>query len=71
MRISTWTTSSLRPKFRMVSIMPGMEARAPERTETSRGFSRSPNFFPVISSILVIYSMISAMMESLIFWPSS
>ena len=28
--------------------MPGMEARAPERTETSRGFSRSPNFLPVM-----------------------
>ncbi len=24
----------------MVSIIPGMEARAPERTETSRGFSQ-------------------------------
>ena len=32
----------------MVSIMPGMEARAPERTETSRGFSLSPNFLPVM-----------------------
>ena len=30
--------------------MPGMDCRAPERTETSRGFSTSPNFFPVISS---------------------
>ena len=37
--------------------MPGMEARAPERTETSSGVSRSPNFFPVISSILATYSM--------------
>ena len=33
--------------------MPGMDARAPERTETRSGFSRSPNFFPVISSIPV------------------
>ena len=56
----TSTTFSLRPRLRMVSIMPGMEALAPERTETSRGFSRSPNFLPVIPSILVIYSMISA-----------
>ena len=31
---------------------------APERTETSRGFSLSPNFFPVTPSILVIASMI-------------
>jgi hypothetical protein len=30
----------------MVSIMPGIEARAPERTETSSGFSLSPNFLP-------------------------
>ena len=40
--------------------MPGMEARAPDRTETSSGFFRSPNFLPLISSILAIYSMIWA-----------
>ncbi len=28
--------------------MPGMEARAPERTETSRGLFRSPNFLPLV-----------------------
>ena len=65
------TTSSFRPRFRMVSIMPGMEARAPERTETSRGFFRSPNFLPFISSIFATYSMISAMISSLILRPSS
>ena len=32
--------------------MPGIEARAPERTETSSGFATSPNVLPVISSIL-------------------
>ena len=32
------TTSSLRPKLRIVSIMPGIEALAPERTDTRRGF---------------------------------
>ena len=31
------TVSSLRPRLRTVSIMPGIEARAPERTETSSG----------------------------------
>ena len=31
----------------MVSIMPGIESRAPERTETSSGFFVSPNFLPV------------------------
>ena len=56
----TSTTCSFRPRLRMVSIMPGIEARAPERTETRRGFSRSPNFLPVISSSLSIYSMIWA-----------
>ena len=30
----------------MVSIIPGIEALAPERTETSSGFSLSPNFLP-------------------------
>ena len=28
--------------------MPGIDPRAPERTETSSGFSPSPNFFPVM-----------------------
>ena len=35
----------------MVSIMPGIESRAPERTETSSGLTRSPNFMPVCASI--------------------
>ena len=30
----------------MVSIMPGMDARAPERTETSSGLPASPNLRP-------------------------
>ena len=30
----------------MVSIMPGMEARAPERTETSSGAATSPKVAP-------------------------
>ena len=51
--------------------MPGMEARAPERTETSRGFSLSPNFLPQIFSILAMYSMISAWISGLIWRPSS
>ena len=44
----------------LVSIIPGMEARAPERTETSRGFSISPNFLPVMDSRVSTYCMISA-----------
>ena len=31
--------------------MPGIETRAPERTETNSGFFGSPNFAPTISSI--------------------
>jgi hypothetical protein len=31
----------------MVSIIPGMDARAPERTETSSGFFLPPNFRPI------------------------
>ena len=50
----------------MVSIIPGIDALAPERTETRRGFSRSPNFLPVTPSIFTMYSMISAMISSLI-----
>ena len=34
------TVASLRPRLRTVSIMPGIETRAPERTETSSGFWR-------------------------------
>ena len=34
-----------------MSIMPGIEARAPERTETSSGLARSPNFLPVMRAI--------------------
>ena len=31
--------------------MPGMEARAPERTETSKGFAASPNLRPVLAKL--------------------
>ena len=34
----------------MVSIIPGMETRAPERTETNRGRSTEPNFRAIASS---------------------
>jgi hypothetical protein len=43
------TASSLRPRLRMVSIMPGIEAREPERTESSSGSAgrRTSCPFPV------------------------
>src|SRR5438876_764536 len=40
------TTWSFIPRLRMVSIIPGMESRAPDRTDTSKGRSLSSNFFP-------------------------
>ena len=41
--------------------MPGMESRAPERTETSSGiFFLSPNFVPMIFSILAMPVLIMA-----------
>src|SRR5438094_427493 len=46
------TTLSFIPRFRIVSIIPGMESRAPERTETSNGRSLSPNLFPTDFSTL-------------------
>ena len=44
----------------MVSIMPGMESRAPERTATSSGFSTLPNFLPMDFSILATAASICA-----------
>jgi hypothetical protein len=38
-----------------VSIMPGIETRAPERTETSSGSAGSPNFLPT-----ACFDMVSA-----------
>ena len=32
--------------LKFVRHEPGMESRAPERTDTSRGFLRAPNFLP-------------------------
>ncbi len=46
------TASSFMPRLRIVSIMPGIDARAPERTERSSGICLSPNLRPVSVSIL-------------------
>ena len=45
------TVSSFRPRFSTVSIMPGIDTRAPERTETSSGAPWSPNDRPTACSI--------------------
>ena len=42
------TVSGVSPRFSTVSIMPGIEARAPERTETRSGFPASPKVLPAI-----------------------
>ena len=44
--------SSLIPRLRTVSIIPGMETRAPERTENNNGLDGSPNFLPCSASTL-------------------
>ena len=54
LRANPATTSSFKPKLRIVSIIPGIEARAPERTETNKGFSTSPNFDFINSSTPLI-----------------
>jgi len=55
----------------MVSIIPGIDAREPLRTETSRGFAGSPNRLPVISSVFATYCAISSRMSCAITPPSS
>eukprot|EP00961_Rhodomonas_salina_P260737 3523551-Rhodomonas_salina.1 len=45
---------SLRPRFRTVSIIPGIDTAAPERTETSRGSFGSPKTLPACFSMRVM-----------------
>ena len=49
-RVSPSTVTSLRPRLRMVSIIPGMDTAAPDRTLTSSGLSPSPKCLPVAAS---------------------
>ena len=58
------TTSSFKPRFRIVSIIPGIEARAPERTETNKGFSTSPNLEFIRFSMLAIAFSTSSLSSS-------
>ena len=44
----------VRPMFSTVSIMPGIDARAPERQTTRSGFAASPNFLAMTFSILIM-----------------
>jgi len=45
--ISAGSVSSFRPRFRTVSIMPGIETAAPLRTDTSSGLLPCPKVLPV------------------------
>jgi len=48
--MSPFRLVSFRPRFRTVSIMPGMDTRAPERTETRSGLLGSPKAAPMAFS---------------------
>ena len=61
---SDFATSGVIPTFNTVSIMPGIENFAPERTDTNNGFSGSPNFFPSSFSRFPSALCISASSES-------
>ena len=52
--------SSLSPRSRIVSIIPGIEIAAPERTETSSGLEGSPKPAPVACSSRPMCSSISS-----------
>ncbi len=45
------------PMLSTVSIMPGIENLAPERTETSSGFAGSPSVRPILASRLASCSV--------------
>ena len=45
------TVSSFKPRLSTVSIMPGIENFAPERTETSSGLAASPKLLPSLRSM--------------------
>ena len=52
--------AGVRPRLRIVSIIPGIDTGAPERTETSSGSAGSPNRRPVVASTSAIRSRSSA-----------
>ena len=49
------------PRFRIVSIMPGMDIAAPDRTDTNRGFDLEFHSFPVPASIFAMFFFTSPM----------
>ena len=65
------TVFSFNPKFKIVSIIPGIEIAAPERTETSSGFLVEFHFFPVFFSIFTIFFITAGMTSFGSFLPLS
>ena len=61
------TTMSLRPRLRIVSIIPGIDARAPERTDTNNGFAGSPNVEFIKVSMFFTAACTSALRSSITF----
>ncbi len=55
------TVLSLSPRFRTVSIMPGIDARAPDLTDTSSGLAWSPNRAAMIRSTCFSASLTSSL----------
>ena len=55
-----WVVASLRPRLRIVSIIPGIEIGAPERTLTRSGSAGSPNRCPTRSSMRAMCARSSA-----------
>ena len=55
----------------MVSIMPGIENFAPDRTETSSGLSFEPNFWPTTFSSFRRLASISVSISAGTLRPSS
>jgi hypothetical protein len=47
---SATAAARFRPRFRIVSIMPGMEIGAPDRTDSSNGTGPPPKTLPVANS---------------------
>ena len=50
------TDLSVKPRFKIVSIIPGIETGAPERTETKSGSLGSPSFLPALFSSFCKFS---------------
>ncbi|CFE46611.1 Uncharacterised protein [Mycobacterium tuberculosis] len=63
---STRSTASVMPTSRIVSIMPGIDWVAPERTLTSSGFGPRPNVHEVSVSSQLIRSSTSSQIAAIV-----